>query len=389
MSDQTKPWQHGYALDELQRIEDQFSEHNAWSVSPFSEMNKPKIAEALHTQALRQYEWGIVDVSHPKREIPIKAYLDVVMAYKRPGDQMIDAFCYSDRQKLIEYLRGSIAPRYLWIWQESDDQVDIAKKSGFVFIGSKITSFAEIRGLWFKDGATFPDGFDLFGQEMPRVHPQLDEAEFFGLKQADVFVPSGLLYDAINEVKSIRPDYFTDHYSNYNRKHSWSALSLRGYTADPTFITKPAEMNKKWKAEHADETFELQDTPLRQMLPNVDRLASRLVSRTKRVHRIRLMKLAPGGGELRRHTDLVDKDTGIADGHLARFHIPIITNDKVVFGSWNMHGHKTEVNMRVGECWYLDTRKPHTAVNGGVAERIHLVIDVESNEAVRGLLRCD
>ena len=38
---------------------------------------------------------------------------------------------------------------------------------------------------------------------------------------------------------------YTNHYSNYNKAKSWSAISLRGYKNDYRFITKPVEMNKK------------------------------------------------------------------------------------------------------------------------------------------------
>ena len=42
--------------------------------------------------------------------------------------------------------------------------------------------------------------------------------------------------------------------------------------------------------------------------------------------------------------------------------------------------------MKEAEAWYLDVRKPHRAVNGGDTHRIHLVIDVVSNEELRKLL---
>ena len=42
--------------------------------------------------------------------------------------------------------------------------------------------------------------------------------------------------------------------------------------------------------------------------------------------------------------------------------------------------------MKVGECWYLDVRKPHQAINGGDDMRTHLVIDVEANDEVRSLI---
>lgn len=250
---------------------------------------------------------------------------------------------------------------------------DIAHDAGYNFVGSKITSFSEIKGLYFKDrvGALFP-----------RAHPNLHELEYRAIVKSDVIVD---VTPALQALENINQHTFTNHYSNYNKKRSWSALSLRGYTADPGFITKPSEMNKKWQEEHKNDIFELQDTPLRAQLPELEKVFSFLSNITD-LHRIRFMRLAPGGGELQRHTDQVDKDTGVADGKLMRFHIPIITNPKVIFTTWDFWGDKVEVNMTVGGCWYLDTRKPHMAVNHGDKERVHLVIDAVANKKVRDLV---
>ena len=98
------------------------------------------------------------------------------------------------------------------------------------------------------------------------------------------------------------------------------------------------------------------------------------------------MKLKSGDGELDRHTDLVDTDSGVGDGKLMRIHFPIITNDKVLFESWDLTGHKQCANMRINEAWLLDTRKPHRAVNNGDEDRIHLVVDIVSNPNARTLL---
>ena len=95
------------------------------------------------------------------------------------------------------------------------------------------------------------------------------------------------------------------------------------------------------------------------------------------------MSLTPGGGELSRHTDQVDPDSGGSIGKLARLHFPIVTNDKVEFVVWEPNGNRKVVNMKVGECWFLDTRKPHMVVNNGTEKRIHLVIDVVTNEKLR------
>ena len=102
--------------------------------------------------------------------------------------------------------------------------------------------------------------------------------------------------------------------------------------------------------------------------------------------RVRFMTLKPGGGELARHTDQTDPTWGTTNGKMLRFHMPLKTNDKVVFTSWNNDGKENKYNMGKGECWFLDTRRPHTAINGGDDIRIHLVADVWANDEVRNIL---
>ncbi len=65
---------------------------------------------------------------------------------------------------------------------------------------------------------------------------------------------------------------------------------------------------------------------------------------------------------------------------------PIFTNEGVLFSSWNWNGKEDIRHMGEGEIWYLDIRKPHKATNTGDSPRIHLVIDVVSNEMVRDML---
>ena len=191
------------------------------------------------------------------------------------------------------------------------------------------------------------------------------------------------IFSLIKAVEELDTEY-TNHYSNYNKKKSWGALSLRGYTADPAFITKPVEMSKKWQLEHIEEEFKMQDTRLRTALPQVEELLELFPGK---LHRVRLMKLVPNGGELERHTDQVDPDSGVQNGKVMRFHFPLITNDNVVFTMWGVDGKPKSANMKVGECWYLDTRKPHQAINNGDSDRIHLVVDVEANDEVRELIK--
>jgi Aspartyl/Asparaginyl beta-hydroxylase len=375
-----KPWQHGYALDYLKQLEQRYARFNAFALGPFTEMKKHVIAQALYQDALEIADDYIVESRVTKTSGAITAYLDTVIAFKERGDRVVYSFVTTTADgrrampaALIERLRSYDEPTWLWLWQENASDVAIAIAAGFKFVASKITSFSEIRGLYFN--------FKERGL-IARPFPKLHAAEHVGIALCDVGIDVNAALTDLTQLDVV----FANHYSKYNASKAWSALSLRGYRPEPDFITKPSEMNKKWQDEHAKTEFRMQDTALRAKLPAIDALHSSISSLTN-VHRIRLMQLAPGGGELQRHTDQTDKDSGVDDGKLMRFHYPLITNKRVIFTSWDMHGREQNVNMCAGEVWYLDTRKPHRAVNSGDSARIHLVIDVEANDAVRSLLK--
>ncbi len=99
-----------------------------------------------------------------------------------------------------------------------------------------------------------------------------------------------------------------------------------------------------------------------------------------RPDRIRFMRLKKGNGELARHADITDREAGVQAGKVVRLHIPIETNPEVIFNSWSHKGEKRTLQMKAGSLWYLDVRKPHTAVNEGDQDRIHLVMDFYASE---------
>ena len=91
------------------------------------------------------------------------------------------------------------------------------------------------------------------------------------------------------------------------------------------------------------------------------------------------MKLA-AGSQIREHRDY---DLGVKEGQL-RLHIPITTNPEVQFF---LDAHRLE--LKAGECWYLDLSLPHWVENRGTIDRIHLVIDCKLNDWLRDLLPPD
>ena len=165
---------------------------------------------------------GVVEQSTVSRSTPITAYLDVVLARKQPGDQLLMRSRTATLKQMTNYLAGLTEPTWCWIWQECDEQRQIVLDAGYDFVGGKITSFAEIRVLYFKN----PPGRDK------RRHPSLDPAELIGLRRLPITVG---VTAAVREIDALGAT-FINRYSAYNSGKSWSALSLRGYTADPGFI---------------------------------------------------------------------------------------------------------------------------------------------------------
>jgi hypothetical protein len=92
-------------------------------------------------------------------------------------------------------------------------------------------------------------------------------------------------------------------------------------------------------------------------------------------------------GKLLRHTDITDKASGIRDGQVARFHLPLVTGPRAVLHTWLLNGAQIDHHLSAGTWWYLDARKPHAVTQGEPdLERIHLVADVICDQSTRNYL---
>ena len=377
-----KDWQKGIELDDLLDQEKTWVDYNKRCLSPFLEMKKNKIAAAIDVDNYVCGDgWAV-----QSRVLKVRTKINMYSAYKIPiatiekGDRVVDRMAFSQSSsgaKIIRVLKDYDEDTFLYLNEEYESDRMIAIAAGYRKLGIKINTFGDIQGVYFKDQPSFLGDRREF-KEQNMMLP----VEKLVLIKTNIPDVSNIC-DIIAQRVEMMDYEFTNHYSNYNKDKSWSAISLRGYSPEWSFITKPAEMSKKWKEENKDVEFKLQDTELRKMFPEVEELLRWLPGKP---HRIRFMNLSPGGGELQRHTDQVDPDAGVNDLKLMRFHFPIVTNKDVIFNQWDWHAELVEAHMQVGECWYLDVRKPHRAINGGTDMRTHLVVDVEANDEVRALI---
>lgn len=177
----------------------------------------------------------------------------------------------------------------------------------------------------------------------------------------------------------------------YYSDGSWSSVSLRGFYDDPRKGVKPSEMPKPWKAAHLEDlALECHWTSLGARLPVMRSLVAELcgVYGWTGLERVRLLKMAAkkGGARLSRHTDIGDKAAGLRDGQIARFHIPLLTHRDARMTIWDLDGTSTAHQLPAFTCWYLDARKPHAVANLSPLDRIHLVVDVVADAALRSLI---
>jgi len=148
------------------------------------------------------------------------------------------------------------------------------------------------------------------------------------------------------------------HFVTQNYTGDWSVLPLRGKAG----ATHPVMMI------YSDPgCTEFADTPFLAACPYFQEVLGQLQCPLQSV---RLMRLTPGS-VIKEHRD---HDLDAATGNV-RLHLPITTSPDVDF---LLNG--TRAFMQPGELWYLRLADPHSVVNRGATDRVHLVIDASMNK---------
>jgi quercetin dioxygenase-like cupin family protein len=149
------------------------------------------------------------------------------------------------------------------------------------------------------------------------------------------------------------------HYNTADYEGDWSALPLRSMNGSLTNLF----------AENRDGSA-FMDTILMDQCPYMKSITRQFPCEHKAT---RLLNLKPGA-IIKEHRD---RELGYEEGE-ARIHVPIITNSQVEFYIEN-----ERLDMKAGECWYINFDLPHRINNFGSTDRVHLVIDIVVNDAIR------
>lgn len=162
------------------------------------------------------------------------------------------------------------------------------------------------------------------------------------------------------DLQRLQVSQWTRHFVTQNYQGDWSVIALRG----PARAQHPIQMI------YSDPTATaFEDTPMLAACPYYRTV---LDSFACPLQAVRLMRLTPGS-VIKEHSD---HDLCFEQGSV-RLHIPITTNDGVVFEL-----NRRRVILEAGSCWYLRLSDPHSVANRGDADRVHLVIDAGVNQWV-------
>lgn len=166
------------------------------------------------------------------------------------------------------------------------------------------------------------------------------------------------------EVNRLTETWWKEHYNKKHYEGSWSVIPLRSAGGDPENVYSLHVS--------ANNNITYNDTPLLEQCPYIQSVIRFFQCEKTSV---RLMKLN-AGAVIKEHTD---HEMSFEDGE-ARFHIPVVTNEKVDFFILD-----EKIPMKEGECWYLNLSLKHRVTNAGNTDRIHLVIDCLVNDWVKEL----
>ena len=166
----------------------------------------------------------------------------------------------------------------------------------------------------------------------------------------------------------------------YKNNNIWTALSLHGFGSNASDIFKPGFVDTKVEVDTQLQWTSLFNEPT--MKP-ISEMISKLPCNFER---IRFTKLV-AGKSLKKHTDNIDD--GIKNKKIVRLHIPIRTNNDVIFTFYeNENDLKGKLfNLKTGHYYYLDVTKHHSVSNNSNIDRYHLVIDCFVNDELKTLFK--
>lgn len=160
---------------------------------------------------------------------------------------------------------------------------------------------------------------------------------------------------------------------------SYQQLSLTEYDDTYDLTQRIEKSGSAWDTRVAKHDTKADERWYRKVKTDVPLYLRELLNSFPGAHRSRFANLAPYS-EVKPH---IDYDTLYG----VRLHIALETNDQCFNGGWNKDGDETKFHIPAdGSVWFVNPGVKHYALNDGPTPRNHLIISMDSQEILEGLL---
>ena len=339
------------------------------NLDPFKKINWKNLYDANEKGKLFFKEvggelvWSYI-ISESKTNRGIKDFADDVVGTIKVGDLQVSRFAYKDnyKQDLINDIEDKrkinnfMFPdekKNLWftdINMELDKDKSLCDDMNLNWLSSKVTAVgSEVRGIWY-NGDTKQKGFS------PYEDLKIKKMNLSSITKSEC-------KDLVNEI------------INYQEAlNSWSYDGINGNYGGPEKTWSTIEIVPINPNSEID--YKIIDN-----LPKLKKIIEDITT-VEKCTWIVITRVEPKKGIIMRHSDIghdswdYQTKNGLKLGQSLRVYFPLQVDNDCVFTQVGIDGIEEKYNLKVGEYYYMDKRKPHWVVNNSDNFRFHVIMDL-------------
>ena len=343
------------------------------NLDPFKKINWKNLYDANEKGRLFFKEidgelvWSYI-IGESKTNRGVKDFADDIVGTIKVGDLQVSRFAYKDnyKQDLIDDIEDKRKidnfmfkddKKDLWftdVNMELDKDKSLCNDINSTWLSSKVTAVgSEVRGIWY-NGDTKQKGF------LPYEDLKIKKMNISSITNEEC---KELVSDIINYQEAL---------------NSWSYDGINGNYGGPEKTWSTIEIVPINPNSEID--YKIIDN-----LPKLKKIIEDITT-VEKCTWIVITRVEPKKGIIMRHSDIghdswdYQTKNGLKLGQSLRVHFPLQVDNDCVFTQVGIDGIEEDYNLKVGEYYYMDKRKPHWVVNNSDNFRFHVIMDLECEQ---------
>ena len=343
------------------------------NLDPFKKINWKNLYDANEKGRLFFKEidgelvWSYI-IGESKTNRGVKDFADDIVGTIKVGDLQVSRFAYKDnyKQDLIDDIEDKRKidnfmfkddKKDLWftdVNMELDKDKSLCNDINSTWLSSKVTAVgSEVRGIWYS-GDTKQKGFQ------PYEDLKIKKMNISSITNKEC---KELVSDIINYQEAL---------------NSWSYDGINGNYGGPEKTWSTIEIVPINPNSEID--YKIIDN-----LPKLKKIIEDITT-VEKCTWIVITRVEPKKGIIMRHSDIghdswdYQTKNGLKLGQSLRVHFPLQVDNDCVFTQVGIDGIEEDYNLKVGEYYYMDKRKPHWVVNNSDNFRFHVIMDLECEQ---------